>query len=354
MSHTSLIHARGLDDAALLAHVARLTAHERGATADLVAHLAEVETRQLHLARGFSSMFTYCVEGLGLAEHAAYNRIEAARTARRFPTILDLLASGGIHLSTVRVLAPHLTESNYAEVLANARGLRKRQVEELVARLAPVADVPTSIRRLPAAPTSRPVAGVEPSSPLLEQSPAAPAVATAFTPPPEPQRVSTPLRPAPQTAAVAPLAPDRYKLQLTISGETLAKLDLARDMLRHTLPYGDEAAILDRALSVLLVELAKAKFAISERRHTARKQSLPEKERSDAGDASGAMKQSRHIPAAVRRAVFLRDRGRCAYSAGSGRRYEAKPDAGARARPGASCRDAFRGTPSSDVEFCDA
>ena len=57
------------------------------------------------------------------------------------------------------------------------------------------------------------------------------------------------------------LSPDRYKLQLTIGGDTLEKLRLAKDMLGHAIPSGDEAAILDRALTVLLVELAKKKFA---------------------------------------------------------------------------------------------
>jgi hypothetical protein len=58
-----------------------------------------------------------------------------------------------------------------------------------------------------------------------------------------------------------PLSPDRYKLQLTIGGDTLEKLRLAQDMLGHAIPSGDEATILDRALTALLVELAKQKFS---------------------------------------------------------------------------------------------
>jgi hypothetical protein len=56
---------------------------------------------------------------------------------------------------------------------------------------------------------------------------------------------------------VTPLSPDRYKLQLTIGGDTLEKLRLAKDMLGHGIPSGDDAAILDRALTALLVDLAK-------------------------------------------------------------------------------------------------
>jgi hypothetical protein len=50
-------------------------------------------------------MFTYCTQALHLSEHAAYNRIEDARTVRRFPVILDLLVDGSITLTTVCLLA---------------------------------------------------------------------------------------------------------------------------------------------------------------------------------------------------------------------------------------------------------
>ena len=58
---------------------------------------------------------------------------------------------------------------------------------------------------------------------------------------------------------MTPLSPDRYKLQLTISGDLLDKLRCAKDMLSHVNPSGDDEAVLDRALEVLLVELAKKK-----------------------------------------------------------------------------------------------
>ena len=66
-------------------------------------------------------MFTYCTQVLHLAEHAALNRIEAARAARRFPIILELLADGRIHLSAVRLVAPHLTERNHESLLSGTR-----------------------------------------------------------------------------------------------------------------------------------------------------------------------------------------------------------------------------------------
>lgn len=72
--------------------VRRLVGKEREATARLIAALAELDARRLYLAEWCSSLFTYCTQILHLSEHAAYGRIEAARAARKWPVIIELLA----------------------------------------------------------------------------------------------------------------------------------------------------------------------------------------------------------------------------------------------------------------------
>ena len=289
--------ARQLADDELVARVHSLAAHERGAMAELIAHLVELDRRRLHLVAGYNSLFAYCREALFLSESEAYNRIKAVRAARRFPVILDMLAEGAVTLTTVRLLGPHLTAGNHLEVLRSARGLRKLQVEALVARLAPHCDAPASIRKLP-------------SAPVLP--PAIPAATTALAPGPEPTSASrmVPASPmpvvptVPRPATVNALSPDRYKLQVTISGDTLEKLELAKDLLRHVMPAGDVSAIVDRALTALLTELARKRFAATD------------SPRPSPGVAEG----SRDVPAEVKRAVFLRDGGRCAFVGTTGRR----------------------------------
>jgi len=96
---------------------------------------------------------------------------------------------------------------------------------------------------------------------------------------------------------VSPLAPERYKLQFTIGEKTLEKLELAKDMPRHAVPSGDLAEVFDRALTVLLEDLAKKKFSATEHPHASR----------------GPAPSSRHIPAEVKRAVWLRDLGCCTF-----------------------------------------
>ena len=115
---------------------------ERHVTAELLALLGEVDSRRLYLGEGCSSLFTYCTQVLHLSEHAAYHRIEAARAARRFPIILDLVADGSVTLTTVAMLRPHLTPENHESLLAAARHKSKREVEHQIACLAPRPDAP--------------------------------------------------------------------------------------------------------------------------------------------------------------------------------------------------------------------
>jgi hypothetical protein len=96
-----------LSDAELVAELTSLASRERGVTAHLIAHLAEFDARRLYLAAGFSFLFAYCTAVLRLSEPEAYNRIEAARAARRFPVIRDRLTEGSLTMTTVRILASH-------------------------------------------------------------------------------------------------------------------------------------------------------------------------------------------------------------------------------------------------------
>lgn len=120
-----------LSDAELLARVKQLVERERHVTAALVAHLGEIENRRLYLQESCRSLFTYCTRILHLSEHAAYNRIEAARAALRFPAVLSMLERGDVHLTAVRLLAPLLTPENHRDLLAAAKHKSKREVEEL-------------------------------------------------------------------------------------------------------------------------------------------------------------------------------------------------------------------------------
>jgi len=138
-----------LSDSDLLAALEDLAMQHRELVATLAEHLAEVERRALHLALGYSSLYIYARERLGLSEHEAYLRIHAARASRRHPAVLEGLRSGALTLTAVKLVAPHLEA--HPELLDQARGKSKRQVERAVAEITEASSVRTELRVRPLA-----------------------------------------------------------------------------------------------------------------------------------------------------------------------------------------------------------
>src|ERR1041384_28413 len=147
-----------LGNSEVLAGVLALVRQGNELTAHVLAHLVELEERMLPLELGFSSLFSYCVEALGMSEGAAGRRVAAARVCRRFPGVFERVARGDLHLCALCAVAPHLTAENAVELLDAWRGKTRRQVEELLAVRFPRPDVRERIRRLP---TRAPVALAE-------------------------------------------------------------------------------------------------------------------------------------------------------------------------------------------------
>jgi hypothetical protein len=233
-----------LSDPDLVAEIARLAARERHATAAVIRVLIEFDRRRLYLAEGYSSLFAYCTQVLHYSEHGAFNRIEVARAATRWPQLLDCLEDGSLHLAGARLLAPHLTEENLEFALAEARYKSKREIEEVAAGLA---------RR---------------------------------------------------TMLVA-VAPQKYRLHVTISRETRDRLRQVQALLSHQVPNVNEEIIFEQAVALLLEKLERQRLAATPR---PRPQPAPRK-----------APRSRHIPAAVKRDVWKRDEGRCAFVGHQGR-----------------------------------
>jgi hypothetical protein len=212
-----------MSDEGVLARVRSLAARSNELTAELLVYLAELDRRGLYLREACGSLFAFCVERLHMSEAAAGKRITAARTGRRFPIIFEMIARGEIHLTAVTMLAPHLVEENHADLLARARHRRKREIEKLVAEIAPKPDVASRMVALPHR--------------ALEESPLSPPVTTAMgTVTSEqgadgeraPERVGSPST-APRTV-VAPLSPRRYLIRVTVGEETHAALEQLQDL----------------------------------------------------------------------------------------------------------------------------
>jgi hypothetical protein len=257
-----------LSDAALLRQLSELMARDRATTADLLAHIAEVDYRRLYAGAGYPSMFAYCVEALHLSEDAAGKRIQAARAARKYPALLAAVDQGKIHLSGVCLLAPHLTESNVEQMIDTATHKGRREIEAwLVAQsLTPAVPMkPCVIRPVVVARESNDKEDAVATLPFelgsaSEHAPGHTQVSPDLSPQPDPRQVD-------ESGRTAPAAPEYYRMQLIILRRTHDKLRYAQDLLSHAVAPGDVAQVLDRALDLLIRRLESRRFGIPGRRH---------------------------------------------------------------------------------------
>src|SRR5688572_28957217 len=149
MNDVAFWKLEALSDRQLLDGLGAVLSSGRRLLAQLVAHLGEVEERRLHMDAACSSLFSYCVNRLGLSEDEACRRIEVARLARRCPAMFPLLASGALSLSVAALLKPHLSNVDAERLLAAVAGKSVQLAREALAACFPRPDVPSSVRKLP-------------------------------------------------------------------------------------------------------------------------------------------------------------------------------------------------------------
>ncbi len=304
-----------LSDDDLLRRLAAILSQSRRVETDLVAHIAEVDERRLYAREAFPSMFAYCTDALHLSEGEAYLRIAVARASREHPVVLAMLGDGRLHLSGIAVLAPHLTPENREMLLRRATHRSKREIQELMAEIAPQQDVPALMRKLPDRTTSpaAPASTLSGMGTLVTRGsvhaleghgPAAVSI------PPD-ASVSIPPAPVPSSPppAVQPLSPGRYKVQFTASAQLRDKLERLLALMRSQVPDGDLGAVIEAAVTEKLERLEARRFAATKHPRTT-------------VSKADTSPDSRYIPAAVRRAVRERDGNRCRFVDPAGRRCE--------------------------------
>jgi hypothetical protein len=288
-----------ISDSELLARMPLLVRAENLAAAETIVHLMEIETRKLHLAQGCSSLYTFCMEHLGYSEDAALKRVRVTRLAHRLPRVLDELRSGRIHLTGLFLLARHLTEENLAELLAEARGKSRRELERLLASRFPRPDVAQRIEPVwddrlntPGTPTG--------SSTSDESSRSGRPRSFAC---PEPGARGAKAGAAIPPFRLEPLSASRYRLECTVSAGVFEKLEHAQRLLSHAVPSGDLATVLERALDELIAKETRRRIGTG--RPGKRREQRP---------------GSRHVSVEVARIIWERDDGRCAFVDAEGHR----------------------------------
>jgi hypothetical protein len=359
---------KSLADDQLLSGLARIVGRRNQITAEFLAYLAELDERQLFLELGYSSLFEYCVEKLGLCESTAGRHIAAARVCRNNPAMFAMVASGMLHASALSLMKKHLTSENAGELFELCSRRSARKVEELLAVRFPRPDVRDLVRRLPArmgttldaecsaersAPTepSRELSPTRDRVPVDAEVGTVPIEALSRTPSAESAKGHNAILPqgasgssgASRLRRIEPISADRFGVHFTADGEFCALLErvrglaprrVSRSVSGHRLPSGDLMTLLKRGLEAYERQLEKERFAVGRKGRRRRQvESPPETSSSnpsagpglspDPNPASKPIRnptRRRHCPAEVARAVFVRDGKQCTYVSPAGRR----------------------------------
>lgn len=267
-------------DAALV----RLAHAEREGLRRFLEHLIQFDEQKGPETKAYTSLFVYCRARLLLSESESARRIQAARIAKQCPLVLERLASGEVNLSIVSVLAPHLTPENSRQLLDRAAGKSKRDVEFIVAGLAPRHEPKDIVRFV--------------SPPFNAEPGTFSGLPTAFTPEPPASAAAS----APPPEKVEPLTEHSARIHFTATRAVLDKIERARTLLRHKYSKAGYNEIFSDALEALLGRSdPDLKGSVSRRRTPS---------------SSG-----RRIPQWVKDEVWRRDSGRCSFPSPDGRRW---------------------------------
>ena len=282
-----LAACRALSDRELVEELEGAAVKDRQDEARLLALVGEVDERGLALGLGYPSIFHYCVQRLKFAESTAYWRIQAARAARGSPIILDYIRSGELNTTTAKLIEPYLGGDEAARIIDEARNKSRKELEAFLASLSPSASRRDVVTR---------------QGPMIvAKSQWPPAPEGGLMPGAVPPSGGGELQKA--LDIVEALDAERRRLHFDVGPDTAELLERARQILRHKYPFASLEDIVREALNVLLDHK-------DFERHLENGRPRP------AGPAAAegpAGESSRTIPMWVRREVWKRDGGRCAY-----------------------------------------
>ena len=152
-------YLKHIADDKLLSEIKRLVNEERDIQIEVIHHLAEINARRLHEARGYSSLHEYAVRGLGYSDGAAQRRIKTMRLCADLPEVEELIRPGKLNLTSAsqlqsmferqqrsaqREAAPEQVwnDEKKLDLVRKVEGKSTRETERLIADAAPEVAAP--------------------------------------------------------------------------------------------------------------------------------------------------------------------------------------------------------------------
>jgi 5-methylcytosine-specific restriction endonuclease McrA len=281
---------------------------DRANETEILVLIGEADARKIYIDEGYTSMYAWCIEFFHFSKEVAFRRIHVARMARQYPLLFAAVEDGRLHLSAVRLIAPHLTPENVEEIVARATHRTCEEIEEMLARrvvrLETLLEGSIPSRHLPQAPSSPAPTSPAPSSPAPTSSEMA-----LMIPPLAVRPVMSSSAPAPEAVSVSAVAPaPEPRVSIALEHRVHQKLQYARALLSHSIPLGSDSQVIERALDELIAKVERVKYGAVKRP----RQPKPSKLR------------RRTIPAHVRRSVRERDGDQCTSTSENGQRCAAR------------------------------
>ncbi len=289
-----------LDSRTLARRLGELAGDERRVQVDFLLHLDEFDRRRAFLELGYGSLWTYCQEVLHLREGSAGRRIAAMKVLRRFPRLAGALRDGRLCLTTLTLLGQALTEENAEELVARSAFRTTAEVDHLVASMRPRPVPKGGLRRLPE-PVEATASSSSESSPERREGEREPL----------PRQDATPLAlevPRPHPAEMRAVAQDRWSLRVTIDGACRDDLETLAAMLSHKFPRKDLAGVLHEAIRCGIEKQGKRRGAVKPPRKV----------------KARSIKDPTFVSAELRRQVWERYQGRCAWVGPDGKRCDSR------------------------------
>ncbi|MGE3973472.1 MAG: HNH endonuclease [Bdellovibrionales bacterium] len=138
---------KNMKDAELLVLIKSKVQAERNLTLEIIDILQEIQSRRLHLQRGYSSLHEFCVKELKYSDGAAYRRIKAMKLVEEMPEAIKSIESGSLTLTTASQLqnvfeskaktARPLTQNEKAKLFRQIQNQSRQEVERTIAKVCP-------------------------------------------------------------------------------------------------------------------------------------------------------------------------------------------------------------------------
>jgi len=130
-----------LNDNALLSHVQQIAASERKIYSQIIEALEEIERRKLYLARGYSSLYTFCTDYLKYSQGAAHRRLSSMRLVKNMPSshkdkIKEKIETGSVNLTHLSQVAtairtmPRLTNHQKMKLVERVENTSRDECEK--------------------------------------------------------------------------------------------------------------------------------------------------------------------------------------------------------------------------------